>query len=92
MKQNNFKSLGTLKNDFSTPEYKRSQRAYAAQCTFEYLVTLLVADAFLAKLLGSLGLEDSVVGIISSFISLAFMIQLFSVFLYKWKINSKNWF
>ena len=76
--------------DFSSPEYKRSRRAYAAQCTFEYLVTLLVADAFLAKLLGSLGIEDSVVGIISSFISLAFTIQILSIFLYKWKIGSKK--
>ncbi|MBQ8214489.1 MAG: hypothetical protein IJZ80_10800 [Clostridia bacterium] len=90
MEQKNIKSLETPKKDFSTPEYKRSRKAYAAQCTFEYLVSLLVADAFLAKLLGSLGLEDSVIGIISSFISLAFMIQLLSVFLYKWKINSKK--
>jgi len=80
-----------LSNDvYSSQAYRRSRRAYTLQCAFEYIVSLLVADVFLAKLLGSLGIEDSVVGIISSFISLAFMIQLFSIFLYKWRISSKK--
>ena len=39
-----------------------------AQCTFEYFVSLLVADAFLAKLLTEIGMNDFLVGIISSFI------------------------
>ena len=84
--------VSTNKNSdvFSTPEYAHSRRAYAAQCTFEYLLSLLITDAFLAKLLRSLGLDDSVVGIISSFVSLAFVIQIFSIFLYKWKMSSKR--
>ena len=61
-----------------------------AQCTFEYLLSLLVTDAFLAKLLGNLGIDDTTVGIISSFITLAFVIQIFSIFLYKLKMNSKK--
>lgn len=75
---------------FSTPEYKRSRSVYMAQCTFEYLLSLLVTDAFLAKLLGHLGLDDTTIGIISSFITLAFVIQIFSLFLYKLKLNSKT--
>ena len=61
-----------------------------AQCTFEYLLSLLVTDAFLTKLLTHLGLDDTTIGIISSFITLAFVIQIFSLFLYKLKMNSKT--
>jgi hypothetical protein len=60
-----------------------------AQCTFEYLLALLVTDAFLTKLLGHLGLDDTTIGIISSFITLAFVIQIFSLFLYKIRASSK---
>ena len=58
---------------FDSPAYKRSRRAYCAQCAFEYFVAILVADAYLAKLLTHLGLSDGLIGIIASFISLAFM-------------------
>ena len=65
--------------DFNSPAYKRSRAAYTIECAFEYFVTLLVTDAFLAKLLKSIGVSDSLTGIISSFISLSFLFQLFSV-------------
>ena len=76
--------------DFNSLEYKRSRGAYMAQCTVEYFVALLVTDAFLAKLLTSIGISDSLVGIISSFISLAFVIQLMSIFLVRSKVSTKN--
>lgn len=75
---------------FSSPEYKRSRGIYMAQCTFEYLLSLLVTDAFLSKLLTHLGLDDATIGIISSFVSLAFAIQIFALFLYKLKLDSKT--
>ena len=75
---------------FQSPEYKRSRSVYMAQCTFEYLLSLLVTDAFLTKLLSHLGLDDTTIGIISSFITLAFVIQIFSLFLYKLKMNAKT--
>ncbi len=75
---------------YNTSDYKRSRAAYAAQCTFEYFVSLLVADAFLAKLLSSIGISDALVGIISSFISLAFVIQIFSIFLMRAKVSKKK--
>ena len=65
---------------FDTPAYKRSRRAYILECAFEYFVTLMVADAFLATLLSHLGLDDAVIGVISSLISLAFLFQLCSIF------------
>ena len=80
----------TNKIDFNSPQYKRSRSVYMAQCTFEYMLALLVTDAFLAKLLSHLGLDDTTIGIISSFITLAFVIQIFSLFLYKLKMPSKT--
>lgn len=66
---------------FETKEYKRSRTAYALQCTLEYFVALLVSDAFLAKLLINIGISDSLIGIISSFISFSFLFQLMSIWL-----------
>ncbi len=80
-----------MKNiDYNTADYKRSRGAYMAQCTFEYFVSILVADAFLAKLLSNIGISDALVGIISSFISLAFVIQIFSIFLLKARVSRKK--
>lgn len=75
---------------FSSPEYRRSRAAYNIQCVTEYLVTLLVADAFLAKLLKSIGLSDSMIGIVASLMSLAFLIQLVTLFLLQHIRNVKK--
>lgn len=66
--------------DFNSPAHKRSRWAYTIECAFEYFVSLLVTDAFLAKILKHIGVSDSLTGIISSFVSLSFLFQLFSVF------------
>lgn len=76
--------------NYDSAEYKRSRAAYMAQCAFEYFISILVADAFLAKLLSSIGINDSLIGIISSFISMAFIFQLISIFLMMRKINVKK--
>lgn len=70
-----------MDNKFNSSDYKRSRAMYMAQCTFEYFVTILVADAFLAKLLSNIGISDGTIGIISSIITLAFLFQLLSLFL-----------
>lgn len=75
---------------FESKEYARSRKAYMIQCTVEYFVTILVADAFLAKLLGYIGISDSLTGIISSFISLAFMFQILAIPLMKKMKNIKK--
>ena len=79
-----------MDNIFETKEYKKSRKAYIIQCTVEYFVSCLVADAFLAKLLTHLGFSDALTGVISSFVSLAFMFQLLSVFLVKKMRNTKR--
>ncbi|MBR6743822.1 MAG: hypothetical protein IKM00_01200 [Clostridia bacterium] len=65
---------------FQTSAYKRSRRAYILECAFGYFIALMVADAFLATLLTEMGLNDAMIGVISSLISLAFLFQLFSIF------------
>lgn len=65
---------------FSSREYKVSRGAYKAQCTFEYFIAILVGDAYLSKLLATIGLTDMQIGVISSFITLAFLFQLASIF------------
>ena len=76
--------------NFNTTQYKRSRGAYMAQCTFEYFVTLLVTDAFLAKLLTHIGISDHLIGIIASFVSVAYVIQLATIFLVKTKWSTKT--
>ena len=70
-----------MTDKFNSKEYKISRNAYIAQCTFEYFISLLVTDAYLAKLLSYEGISDSMIGIISSIASLAFLFQLSAIFL-----------
>lgn len=76
--------------NYNSKESKSSRTGYVFYCMFEYFISLLVADAFLAKLLTYIGISDALAGIISSFISLAFVFQLFSIFILKRKINAKK--
>lgn len=77
-------------NVYDTYAFKRSRKVYIAQQTFEYFVSLLVTDAFLAKLLTELGLSDFLIGVISSFVTLSFVFQLLSVFVMRAKITTKR--
>lgn len=76
--------------DFNSPAYKRSRAAYTLECAFEYFVVLLASGTFLSKLLKVIGMSDSLVGIISSFASLSFLFQLFSVFVVRKITNTKR--
>lgn len=66
--------------NYSSPSYRHSRNAYIGHCTFDYFVTLLVTDAYLAKLLSSIGISDAMVGIISSLITFAFLLKLGAIF------------
>ena len=77
-------------NIFNSKEYKRSRGAYALQATLEYLITLMVTDAFLTDILRHLGISDSMIGIIATFVSLAMVIQLGSLSISKTKVSSKK--
>lgn len=67
-------------NIFQSPAYKRSRFGYISTCLFRYFTSLMVSDAFLANLLADLGISDDLIGIISSFITLAFLFQLSTIF------------
>ena len=75
---------------FASREYKLSRGAYKAQCTFEYFIAILVSDAYLSKLLATIGMTDMQIGVISSFISLAFLFQLASIFVVGYIKNVKG--
>lgn len=75
---------------FESPEYKHSRRAYIMQAMFDYFISLLVADAFFAKLLTSIGISDALTGIISSIITGTLGFQLLSLLVVRTKISKKT--
>ncbi len=77
-------------NIFDTKEYRLSRGAHIAQCMFDYVISLLAADAFLAKLLNYVGMSDSLIGIISSITALSFLFQLLSIWYVKKIRNIKR--
>ncbi len=79
-----------MNSNFGTLPYKRSRTAYILQSMFEYFITLMVTDAFLAKILTNLGIGDSLIGIIATFISLAMVFQLGSLTLSGVKFSTKK--
>lgn len=66
-------------NLFNTKAFKRSRGAYTTQCAFDYFTSILVTDAFLATLLLSVGVQESMIGIITSISSFAFLFQILSI-------------
>lgn len=61
---------------YDTKAARYSRTAYIFQYLTEYLVTLLFSDAFLAKLMTSMGIDDATIGILSSMLNLTILIQL----------------
>ncbi|MBR4941695.1 MAG: MFS transporter, partial [Clostridia bacterium] len=61
--------------------YKTSRNLYIVEAALEYFIAIIVGGAFLAKVSTSLGISDSLTGIISSFVSLGCVIQLVSIFM-----------
>jgi len=66
---------------YNQKEYKRSRKAYIVECALEYFIGMMVADAFLAKVLINMGFADSDIGIISSLTAFSFLFQIFTVIL-----------
>ncbi len=76
--------------NYDSKEFKLYRKAYVTQCTLEHLLGLLVLDAFLAKLLTYIGMSDAMVGVITSFTSVAFIFQLLSILLVQSKLSTKK--
>lgn len=66
---------------------KRSRLMYILEAGFEYLIAILVAGTFLAKITTSLGISDNLTGIISSIISLGQIFQLGSLLIKRPKVK-----
>lgn len=82
--------MDSVVSKFDTADYKRSRWAYCIYCAFEYFITIIVSDAYLAKVLTDLGMEDTLIGIISSFKIVAFLFQLLSLLLVGRIKNTKS--
>ena len=63
--------------------YKRGRLMYILEAGLEYLISILVADMYLASLTKELGISDSVTGILSSIISLGCLFQLVTTLIHK---------
>ena len=61
--------------------YKTSRFFYILEAAFEYFISLLVTGAYLAKITSSLGMNDALTGILTSFVSLGCGFQIIAIFL-----------
>ncbi|MBQ7639194.1 MAG: MFS transporter [Clostridia bacterium] len=68
-----------MTDQYDTPAFRRTRGAYIAQCTFDYFITILVSDAFFAKLLTDISVSDAVTGVFASITSFSFLFQLVSL-------------
>ena len=64
---------------------RRNRILYDIEALLDYLISILITDAFLATLLTRSGISDSATGIITQLASLGFMAQLVSVFMRRGK-------
>ncbi len=62
--------------------YSTSRAAHVADAAFEYFQSILLAGTYLAKLTASLGISDSLTGILSSIIALGSTFRIASVYLF----------
>ncbi len=69
---------------------RKSRAAYVAQCAAGYFITLLVSDAYLAKLLSHLGLDDALIGVVSSISALSCLFGLAAIPLFRRRISAKK--
>ena len=73
--------------DFDSREFKRGRTMYIFEAALEYFIAMLVSGSYLATITKALGMSDSLTGIISSFISLGCLFQLFAVFMRKSRVK-----
>ena len=66
---------------------KRGRLLYVFYAALEYLIALAVSGSFLAKLTTSIGMSDSLTGIIAAVTSLGGLFQLLSMFIHKSRVK-----
>lgn len=73
--------------DITEKQVERGRRLYIVQAAVEYLISILVTGAFLAKLTTHLGFDDGLTGILSSIITLGTLFELFSLTVTKKRVK-----
>ncbi|MBR2323231.1 MAG: MFS transporter [Clostridia bacterium] len=81
---------GVMINSPVKDDYKLSRIMYILEAAFEYFIAVLVGGAYLAKVTSSIGIPDSVTGILTSFVSLGCTFQIVAIFLIN-KRPVKRW-
>lgn len=61
--------------------YKSSRFFYILEAAFEYFVCMLATGVYLAKVTTAIGIDDSLTGILTSFVSLGCGFQIIAIFL-----------
>lgn len=74
-------SVKNVQDEYDAPELRRSRGSYMAHASFEYFITLFVTDAFLAKLLSSMGISDATIGIVTSLTTFSTFFQFIVLFI-----------
>ena len=64
-----------------TDEYRTSRVLYIIEAALEYFIAIAVGSVYLAKITSSVGISDSVTGILTSFVSLGCGFQIIALFL-----------
>lgn len=61
--------------------YRVSRVLYIIEAALEYFISILFADSYLAKITTAIGMSDSLIGVLSAFVSLGCGMQIIAVFL-----------
>lgn len=77
-------------NQLNLSKYKKSRFLTIIEATLEYFVSITVGGIYLARITNDIGINDSLTGILSSFVSLGCCFQIVAIFLSK-KKNVKSW-
>ena len=63
--------------------FNKTNILYIAEAGLEYLISILITGAYLAKLTTNLGFSDSLTAVLSSFVALGYGFQLLSIVFFK---------
>lgn len=74
-------AVGELVPKKKKDPYAFSRVMYIIEALVEYLISITISGAYLAKVTEAIGMQDSLTGIVTSFLSLGHVFQIFALFL-----------
>ena len=74
-------AVGELVPTKKKDPYAFSRLMYIIEALVEYLITITISGAYLAKITEAIGISDDLTGIIGAFLSLGHVFQIFALFL-----------